>query len=152
MKSVVSYPERGAGGQNTYRGNFSPKFVEDVINFFNPDSVGDYTVGSGTTINVCQNRKIPCIGTDLNPSYGGINLQRDDLPPINMGGFSGIITIQRQVLRVRNIDKPGSSLQYSRLKTKSSFRSIGLPLCAITEQELNIQPSIICVIQLLRFY
>ncbi|MDD2587103.1 MAG: tyrosine-type recombinase/integrase [Syntrophomonadaceae bacterium] len=49
----------------------------------------------------------------------------------------GIITIQRQVLRVRNIDKPGSSLQYSRLKTESSFRSIVLPLCAITELQAH---------------
>ncbi len=50
-----------------------------------------------------------------------------------------VITIQRQVLRVRNIDKPGSSLQYSGLKTKSSFRSIVLPLCAITELQAHKQ-------------
>lgn len=50
-----------------------------------------------------------------------------------------VVTIQRQVLRVRNIDKPGSSLQYSGLKTKSSFRSIVLPLCAITELQAHKQ-------------
>jgi hypothetical protein len=93
MKSVVSYPERGHGGKNTYRGNFSPRFVEDIIDFFNPDSIGDYTVGSGTTIDVCQKHNVPYIGTDLNPAYGGINLLKDDLPPVNMGGYSKMPTL-----------------------------------------------------------
>jgi hypothetical protein len=93
MKSVVSYPERGTGGRNTYRGNFSPRFVEDVVNFYKPDSVGDYTVGSGTTIDVCQANKIPCIGTDLNPAFGGVNLLKDDLPPVDMGGYSKMPTL-----------------------------------------------------------
>lgn len=93
MKSVVSYPERGTGGRNTYRGNFSPNFVEDILNFFKPDSVGDYTVGSGTTLDVCKTHNIPCIGTDLNPAYGGINLLKDDLPPVNMGGYSKMPTL-----------------------------------------------------------
>lgn len=85
MQSVVSYPERGTGGKNTYRGNFSPKFVEDILNFFKPDSIGDYTVGSGTTLDVCQRKNIPCIGTDLNPAFGGVNLLKDDLPPRQHG-------------------------------------------------------------------
>mgnify|MGYP000884851068 CR=1 FL=1 len=93
MKSIVSYPERGTGGNNTYRGNFSPKFVEDILNFFKPDSVGDYTVGSGTTLDVCKTHNIPCIGTDLNPVYGGVNLLKDDLPPVNMGGYSKMPTL-----------------------------------------------------------
>lgn len=93
MQSVVSYPERGTGGKNTYRGNFSPKFVEDILNFFKPDSIGDYTVGSGTTLDVCQRKNIPCIGTDLNPAFGGVNLLKDDLPPVNMGGYSKMPTL-----------------------------------------------------------
>lgn len=93
MKSVVSYPERGAGGKSTYRGNFSPKFVEDIIEHFNPDTIGDYTVGSGTTIDVCQRLNVPCIGTDLNPEFGGVNLLKDDLPPVNMGGYAKMPSI-----------------------------------------------------------
>ena len=31
MLSVVSYPERGNGGRNYYRGNCSPKMIEDII-------------------------------------------------------------------------------------------------------------------------
>jgi hypothetical protein len=93
MKSVVSYPERGTGGRNTYRGNFSPKFVEDILNFFKPESVGDYTVGSGTTLDVCKAYNIPCIGTDLNPAHSGVNLLKDDLPPVDMGGYSKMPTL-----------------------------------------------------------
>lgn len=31
MLSVVDYPDRGYGGKNTYRGNCSPKLIEDLI-------------------------------------------------------------------------------------------------------------------------
>jgi len=44
-----------------------------------------------------------------------------------------IFLVQRQVLRIQNVDKPGSSLKYGKLKTESSIRSIVLPLCAIIE-------------------
>ena len=33
LTSIVSYPERGIGGNNRYRGNCSPKLVEDLISF-----------------------------------------------------------------------------------------------------------------------
>ena len=29
LTSIVSYPERGTGGNNRYRGNCSPKLIED---------------------------------------------------------------------------------------------------------------------------
>ena len=31
LTSIVSYPERGTGGNNRYRGNCSPKLIEDLI-------------------------------------------------------------------------------------------------------------------------
>lgn len=34
LTSIVSYPERGTGGNNRYRGNCSPKLIEDLIGFF----------------------------------------------------------------------------------------------------------------------
>ena len=34
LTSIVSYPERGIGGSNRYRGNCSPKLIEDLISFF----------------------------------------------------------------------------------------------------------------------
>lgn len=49
LTSIVSYPERGAGGNNRYRGNCSPKLIEDLIGFFKPAEICDYMCGSGTT-------------------------------------------------------------------------------------------------------
>ena len=88
MNTIISYPERGTGGKSSYRGNFSPNYVKDILGFYKPKCVGDYTVGSGTTLDVCEELGVPCIGTDLNPAFGGINLLKDDLPPVNMGGYS----------------------------------------------------------------
>lgn len=31
MESVVSYPDRGNGGRSSYRGNYSPLLIEDII-------------------------------------------------------------------------------------------------------------------------
>ena len=49
LTSIVSYPERGEGGNNRYRGNCSPKLIEDLISFFKPTEICDYMCGSGTT-------------------------------------------------------------------------------------------------------
>ena len=49
LTSIVSYPERGEGGNNRYRGNCSPKLIEDLIVFFKPTEICDYMCGSGTT-------------------------------------------------------------------------------------------------------
>lgn len=49
LTSIVSYPERGEGGNNRYRGNCSPKLIEDLIVFFKPHEICDYMCGSGTT-------------------------------------------------------------------------------------------------------
>lgn len=49
LTSIVSYPERGEGGNNRYRGNCSPKLIEDLIGFFRPREICDYMCGSGTT-------------------------------------------------------------------------------------------------------
>jgi len=50
---------------------------------------------------------------------------------------TGVLSLERQVSRVQNIDETGSSLQYGGLKTVSSTRSIVLPLCAITELQAH---------------
>ena len=49
LTTIVSYPERGEGGNNRYRGNCSPKLIEDLIGFFKPTEICDYMCGSGTT-------------------------------------------------------------------------------------------------------
>ena len=42
LMSIVSYPERGEGGDNRYRGNCSPRLIEDLIRFFKPKEICDY--------------------------------------------------------------------------------------------------------------
>ena len=42
LTSIVSYPERGEGGNNRYRGNCSPKLVEDPMNL--QQSIVDLTM------------------------------------------------------------------------------------------------------------
>lgn len=54
MLSVVSYPERGNGGNNQYRGNCSPKMIEDIIMQYKVSNLNDYMCGSGTTEDVCR--------------------------------------------------------------------------------------------------
>ena len=49
LTSIVSYPERGEGGNNRYRGNCAPKLIEDLAGFFKPAEICDYMCGSGTT-------------------------------------------------------------------------------------------------------
>ncbi len=69
MKSVVSYPERGKGGDNRYRGNCSPKIIEDLIHQFSLDNLNDYMCGSGTTEDVCRSLQIDTRCYDLNRGY-----------------------------------------------------------------------------------
>ncbi len=49
LTTVVSYPERGEGGNNRYRGNCSPKLFEDLIAHFGIQDICDYMCGSNTT-------------------------------------------------------------------------------------------------------
>ncbi len=54
MKSIVSYPDRGQGGRNSYRGNCSPRMIGDIIEQYQIHGLSDYMVGSGTTEDVCK--------------------------------------------------------------------------------------------------
>lgn len=82
MKSVVSYPERGTGGDNKYRGNCSPKLLKDLFELYNPKKVFDPMCGSGTTRDVCLELGIDNEVMDLNPQYGGWDALRDEIPGV----------------------------------------------------------------------
>ena len=69
MKSIVSYPERGEGGRNSYRGNCSPKLILDLYDQFQFSEISDYMCGSGTTEDVAKQLGIPAHCYDLNRGF-----------------------------------------------------------------------------------
>ena len=80
MLSIVSYPERGSDGRNSYRGNCSGKLIEDIINQWHVNEICDYMVGSGTTEDVATRMGIKSHCYDLNR---GFDVMTMDLPEIS---------------------------------------------------------------------
>ena len=77
MKSIVSYPDRGEGGKNTYRGNCSPRIIFDLHDQFHFSEICDYMCGSGTTEDAARQIGIPSHCYDLNR---GFDLLSMDIP------------------------------------------------------------------------
>lgn len=84
MKSIVSYPDRGIGGKSSYRGNCSPRLIEDLIDQFQITEISDYMCGSGTTEDVAKAKGIISHCYDLNR---GFDLLSMEIPEINQFVF-----------------------------------------------------------------
>lgn len=80
MKSIVSYPERGEGGRNSYRGNCSPRIIEDIIEQYQIHSLSDYMVGSGTTEDVCKKAGVAGTFLDLNRGFDMLTMDIPERP------------------------------------------------------------------------
>lgn len=85
MQSVISYAQRGQGGDADYHGNFAPQLVEDLVQQFKPRQVIDPMAGSGTTADVCKRLGVPVWTDDLR---WGFNVLRDEIP---LGGNLAIM-------------------------------------------------------------
>jgi len=77
LTTVVSYPERGEGGNNRYRGNCSPKLVQDLIAHFSIQDICDYMCGSNTTGDAARAMGISSHTYDL---HSGFDLLHCDIP------------------------------------------------------------------------
>ena len=84
LTTIVSYPERGEGGNNKYRGNCSPKLIEDLISHFKPAEINDYMCGSGTTKDAAETMKIKSNVYDL---HSGFDLLNHDIPERSLFTF-----------------------------------------------------------------
>lgn len=74
--SIVSYKDRGIGGNNKYRGNCSPALIADLIDTFHVKQISDYMCGSNTTADVAKAKGIEFNTYDL---HSGFNLLTDDI-------------------------------------------------------------------------
>jgi len=77
MNTVLSYPDRGTGGDARWRGNHSPRLSEDLFAWLKPARVFDPVCGSGTTGDVAKAMGISCWQGDL---HSGFNILRDEFP------------------------------------------------------------------------
>lgn len=86
--NVFAYPERGPWGDGRYPGNFSGKFVLDLVDIFKAKSVADPFAGGGTTEAVCREFGIPFWAGDLRD---GFNILEDAFPACSDGGAPELV-------------------------------------------------------------
>ena len=77
MESIVSYPDRGPYGKNSYRGNCSGLLIKDIIAQYKLQGLSDFMVGSGTTEDVVKEARIRGDFADLNR---GFDMMSMDIP------------------------------------------------------------------------
>jgi len=77
MNSIVSYPDRGHYGSNSYRGNCSGLLIKDIIAQYKLKGLSDFMVGSGTTEDVVKELGLRGDFADLNRGYDMMSM---DIP------------------------------------------------------------------------
>ena len=105
MKSVVSYPDRGSGGRSSYRGNCSPRLIEDLIDQYRLAYLSDYMVGGGTTEDVCKAKNPSGTYCDLNRGFDMMTMEIPDRPENIFWHppYGGMIIYSDNMFRAREI-------------------------------------------------
>lgn len=80
LTSIVTYPERGSGGNNKYRGNCSPELIKDLIRHFGIKEISDYMCGSGTTKDAAASMSIASHAYDLHSGFDLLNHDIQERP------------------------------------------------------------------------
>lgn len=75
--TILSYPDRGVGGDAQWRGNHSPRLSEDLFLWLKPKMIFDPMCGSGTTGDVARRLNIPFWQSDL---HSGFNILKSEFP------------------------------------------------------------------------
>lgn len=80
MNSIVSYPDRGNDGRNSYRGNCTGLLIEDLIKQYNIKELSDFMVGSGTTEDVVRRLGLKGTFLDLNRGFDLVSMDIPERP------------------------------------------------------------------------
>ncbi|WP_026701712.1 hypothetical protein [Salibacterium aidingense] len=81
MQSIISYPSRGPWGSHRYRGNCTGHLIKDLLNYFQPKKFVELFAGSGTGRDVARHLDVQnSVHLDLNPTFGGWNALKDEMP------------------------------------------------------------------------
>lgn len=107
MNTIVSYPERGSYGRNSYRGNCSGLLIKDLIQQYRLKGLSDFMVGSGTTEDVVREIGIRGDFSDLNRGYDMMSM---DIPSRAENIFwhppyHDMIVYSGQQYNVRNVEQ-----------------------------------------------
>ena len=74
MESVLSFKERGVGGDPRYRGNCSPNAYKELFNITNPKTFCDVMSGSGSALDAAQHLGIEAWGFDLKDEFDAVRM------------------------------------------------------------------------------
>lgn len=81
MQSIVSYPNRGNWGKNTYRGNTTGHIIKDLLLQFQPKQFVELFAGGGTGKDVAKELGVNSLHLDLNGNFGDpFNALIDEIP------------------------------------------------------------------------
>lgn len=70
--SILSFPDRGVGGKNSWHGNCSPKVYQQLFQDLKPSVFNDPMMGSGTSIDVATQMGIDAHGLDLHQGFNAV--------------------------------------------------------------------------------